>query len=77
MPSRAACKPAGNLTIAPKNAERLLAAHAAGWLGSQEAPGLESNIQQGWVSCPMTQNGCIRILSQPRYPKPISVVKAA
>ena len=26
---------------------------------------LESNIEQGWASCPLTQNGCIRILSQP------------
>ena len=22
----------------------------------------------GWASCPITQNGCIRILSQPAYP---------
>ncbi len=29
---------------------------------------LEANIEQGWASCPLTQNGCIRILSQPAYP---------
>jgi toxin-antitoxin system PIN domain toxin len=29
---------------------------------------LSRNIQQGWASCPLTQNGCIRILSQPSYP---------
>jgi toxin-antitoxin system PIN domain toxin len=29
---------------------------------------LEDNIAQGWASCPITQNGCIRILSQPAYP---------
>ncbi len=29
---------------------------------------LEANIDQGWASCPMTQNGCIRIMSQPAYP---------
>jgi len=29
---------------------------------------LEANIEQGWASCPLTQNGCIRILSQPTYP---------
>jgi len=29
---------------------------------------LEANIDQGWASCPLTQNGCIRILSQPAYP---------
>ena len=22
----------------------------------------------GWASCPLTQNGCIRIISQPSYP---------
>lgn len=27
-----------------------------------------SNIKHGWASCPLTQNGCIRILSQPAYP---------
>jgi toxin-antitoxin system PIN domain toxin len=29
---------------------------------------LEHNIAGGWASCPITQNGCIRILSQPAYP---------
>jgi toxin-antitoxin system PIN domain toxin len=29
---------------------------------------LAVNIGQGWASCPLTQNGCIRILSQPAYP---------
>jgi predicted nucleic acid-binding protein len=29
---------------------------------------LEANIATGWASCPLTQNGCIRILSQPAYP---------
>ena len=25
------------------------------------------NASYGWASCPLTQNGCIRILSQPAY----------
>ena len=29
---------------------------------------LEAHIAEGWSSCPITQNGCIRILSQPAYP---------
>lgn len=29
---------------------------------------LQQNIAAGWASCPLTQNGCIRILSQPGYP---------
>jgi uncharacterized protein len=27
----------------------------------------------GWASCPITQNGCIRILSNPGYPNPLPV----
>jgi toxin-antitoxin system PIN domain toxin len=29
---------------------------------------LDANIALGWASCPITQNGCVRILSQPTYP---------
>lgn len=29
---------------------------------------LTDNIEDGWASCPLTQNGCIRIMSQPAYP---------
>jgi toxin-antitoxin system PIN domain toxin len=34
------------------------------------------NYQQGWASCPITQNGCVRILSQPTYgnPRPLGLV---
>ena len=34
---------------------------------------LADNIHQGWASCPLTQNGCVRIMSQPRYPNTLSV----
>ena len=34
---------------------------------------LAHNIHQGWASCPLTQNGCVRIMSQPRYPNALSV----
>jgi uncharacterized protein len=39
---------------------------------------LEENIQNGWASCPITQNGCIRILSQSAYPgsEPAAVIAA-
>lgn len=32
---------------------------------------MEENAASGWASCPLTQNGCIRIMSQPRYPNPV------
>ena len=28
---------------------------------------LAANVAQGWASCPLTQNGCVRILSLPTY----------
>lgn len=33
------------------------------WLGSEIGP--------GWASCAITENGFVRIISQPRYPSPI------
>lgn len=29
---------------------------------------LSEHLHEGWASCPLTQNGCIRILSQTAYP---------
>jgi toxin-antitoxin system PIN domain toxin len=31
------------------------------------------HARKGWASCPITQNGCIRIMSNPNYPKPLPV----
>ncbi len=31
---------------------------------------LASHSRAGWASCPLTQNGCLRILSMPAYPNP-------
>jgi uncharacterized protein len=36
---------------------------------------LKSNIKYGWASCPITQNGCIRIMSQAAYPGARPVVQ--
>ena len=38
---------------------------------------LVSNIDQGWASCPITQNGCIRIISQPGYPNSVAAKQVA
>lgn len=38
---------------------------------------LEANLKAGWASCPITQNGCIRILSQPGYPNPLPAAQVA
>jgi uncharacterized protein len=39
---------------------------------------LAAHIDQGWASCPLTQNGCLRILSADAYPRsqPVAAVAA-
>jgi uncharacterized protein len=39
---------------------------------------LDANIVNGWASCPLTQNGCLRILSTEAYPRrqPVAAVAA-
>jgi toxin-antitoxin system PIN domain toxin len=31
------------------------------------------NAATGWTSCPITQNGCVRIMANPGYPSPLAV----
>jgi uncharacterized protein len=31
------------------------------------------HAREGWASCPITQNGCIRIMTNPGYPNPLPV----
>lgn len=38
---------------------------------------LERNIRHGWATCPISQNGCIRIMSQPGYPGALPAVAVA
>jgi toxin-antitoxin system PIN domain toxin len=37
---------------------------------------LDAEVEAGWASCPVTENGFVRIISQPRYPSPISPSRA-
>lgn len=37
---------------------------------------LADHAEDGWASCPITENGFVRIISQPRYPSPIPVTGA-
>lgn len=32
-----------------------------------------AHAREGWASCPITQNGCMRIMSNPSYPNPLPV----
>lgn len=49
-----------NVLIALLDSDHVHHAAAHAWLSA--------NIESGWASCPLTQNGCIRILSQSAYP---------
>ncbi|WP_380166937.1 TA system VapC family ribonuclease toxin [Jannaschia sp. R86511] len=35
-----------------------------------------SGLGDGWASCPITQNGFVRVISQPRYPSPVTTADA-
>lgn len=37
---------------------------------------LDGEIGLGWASCAITQNGFVRIVTQPRYPSPIAPAQA-
>ena len=34
------------------------------------------NLEHGWASCPLTQNGYLRIRSRPSYARPLSLAEA-
>jgi len=40
---------------------------------SQASSWFAANADSGWASCPITQNGCVRIMSHPSYPNPVKV----
>ena len=58
-----------NVLIALLDAAHVHHARTTQWLGE--------NIRHGWASCPLTQNGCIRILAQPNDPNSVPAVQAA
>ena len=37
---------------------------------------MDGEIATGWASCAITQNGFVRIVSQPRYPSPVAPAEA-
>jgi len=37
---------------------------------------LDAAIDAGWASCPITENGFVRVISQPRYPSPVPPAQA-
>jgi uncharacterized protein len=54
-----------NVLIALLDSDHTLHHTAMSWFGSHAA--------EGWASCPITQNGCIRIMSNSSYPNSFPV----
>jgi uncharacterized protein len=58
-----------NMLIALLDAAHVGHAAASRWLARE--------FKHGWASCPLTQNGCIRIMSQPAYPGALAAAEVA
>ena len=54
-----------NVLIALLDADHSLHVPATTWFSS--------HARYGWASCPITQNGCMRIMSHPGYPNALRV----
>lgn len=54
-----------NVLIALLDADHVLHAQAVVWFSR--------HAEQGWASCPITQNGCMRIMAHPGYPNALPV----
>jgi hypothetical protein len=54
-----------NVLIALLDSDHTLHARAYSWFAAEAS--------KGWASCPITQNGCVRIMSSPGYPNALPV----
>lgn len=54
-----------NVLIALLDQDHSMHGHARDWFAA--------NARNGWASCPITQNGCVRIMCHPGYPNPLPV----
>lgn len=54
-----------NVLIALLDANHSLHSRATGWFAD--------HARSGWASCPITQNGCVRVMSSPAYPQSLPV----
>jgi toxin-antitoxin system PIN domain toxin len=54
-----------NILIALLDQDHAMHAQASAWFAGKAA--------RGWASCPITQNGCLRVMSHPSYPNSLKV----
>jgi uncharacterized protein len=57
-----------NVLLALLDSDHVDHERAHGWL--------DDEIEAGWASCAITENGFVRVISQPRYPSPVSPAEA-
>jgi uncharacterized protein len=57
-----------NVLLALLDSDHVDHARAHAWL--------DDEIEAGWASCAITENGFVRVITQPRYPSPISPAEA-
>lgn len=57
-----------NVLLALLDSDHVDHERAMAWLGRE--------INSGWASCAITENGFVRIISQPRYPSPVPAAQA-
>ena len=57
-----------NVLIALLDADHAVHERAIEWF--------DANARSGWASCPITENGCVRVMSHPGYPNapPVAAV---
>ncbi len=58
-----------NILLALFDSGHLFHGRAVKWWGESKA--------SGWASCPLTENGYLRIVSQASYPRPVRLADAA
>ena len=51
-----------NVLVALFDAEHINHVTASEWL--------DTNLANGWASCPLTENGCLRVMTNPHYGAP-------
>lgn len=54
-----------NVLIALLDQDHAMHVQAQRWFAAR--------VANGWASCPITQNGCVRIMAHPNYPNPLKV----
>jgi hypothetical protein len=54
-----------NVLIALLDQDHSMHERAGSWFAA--------NARNGWASCPITQNGCVRIMAHPSYPNALRV----